>query len=604
MPSLASKKWILMNPGPVNVTARVRKSLLGTDLCHREPEFSSLLQQIRFKLLKIFGILKTHDAAILTGSGTLAVEAMLSSYGNSGRKILVLSSGVYGERLAEILRVHQIPHKILQSAIGSFPSIKAIETCLQNDKKIRAVAMVHHETSSGMLNPLETVGRLVKKRGLVFLVDAVSSLGAEKIDFKNWGIDFLAGSAGKCLHAYPGVSFVLVSKKKSRFIAKGNSSVYMDLTRALGSSDPAFTPAVQLYYAFNAALEELIQEGLTRRIQNYAAKSAVIQEGLAGAGARLLAPQESRSHVLTAAWLPPSLPYRTLHERLKKEGFIIYAGQSSLKGRIFRVSNLGDLSFSDLKLFLSIFKKITGRYFMPKPSAIVLAAGVGKRLGALTRKTPKCLVPLTKNGHCLLRRYFEIFKAAGIREVALVVGYQKEKIIAAAGRWAGNLKVRFIKNPKFRRGSILSLCLASSELNRPVLIMDADVFFPLEALERLIHSEPRNAFLIDPLSKSSGEEMMLMSKNGKPWAISKTPDPSLGILGEATGIVKLDTQAAGFLRKILAGYCRRDDLDREYEDAYCRLLQKKKIGAVSMEGFFWSEIDFKKDLEKVSLRGF
>ncbi len=593
-----------MNPGPVNVTAGVRKSLLGPDLCHREPEFLSLLERIRFKLLKIFGISKTHNAAILTGSGTLAVEAMLSSYGNPRRKILVLSNGIYGERLAEILRAHKIPHKILQSPIGSFPPAKAIEACLRQDKKIRAVTMVHHETSSGMLNPLETVGRLVKKKGLVFLVDAVSSLGAEKIDFKNWGIDFLAGSAGKCLHAYPGVSFVLASKKQSRLIVKGNSSVYMDLARALGSNDPAFTPAVQLYYAFDAALDELIQEGLTRRIQNYAAKSAVIQQGLDRAGARLLVPQESRSHVLTAAWLPPSLPYRTLHERLKKEGFIIYAGQSSLKGRIFRISNLGDINFSDLKRFLSIFNKITKRYFTPKPTAIVLAAGVGKRLGALTQKNPKCLVPLTQNGPCLLQRYFEIFKAAGIREVALVVGYQKEKIIAAAARWGGDLKVQFIENSEFRRGSILSLYLASSELNHPVLIMDADVFFPLEALERLIYAESTSAFLMDPSSKSHGEEMMLMSKNGRPWAISKTPDPTLGLLGEATGIIKLDTQAAYFLRKILAEYYRRGDLDREYEDAYGRLLRKKRIGAVSMGGFFWSEIDFKKDLEKVSRRGF
>jgi len=129
--------------------------------------------------------------------------------------------------------------------------------------------------------------------------------------------------------------------------------------------------------------------------------------------------------------------------------------------------------------------------------------------------------------------------------------------------------------------------------------MDADVFFPAEALERLIHSEHANAFLIDPRSKSRGEEMMLMSKNGRPWSISKKTDPSLKILGEATGILRLDTGGAEALKKTLNEFYRRDDLNREYEDAYCRLLKKKKFGVVTMEGLFWSEIDFKEDLKKV-----
>lgn len=588
-----------MNPGPVNVSPNVRAALSGPDLCHREPEFTELLKNIRRKLLGIFGAAGTHEAAILTGSGTLAVEAMLASYGGPRKKVLVLSNGVYGERLAEILKAHRVPHDVLTAPIGDFPSTRQIEERLLKDRKFTAIAMVHHETSSGMLNPLETVGRLAKRRRKTFLVDAVSSLGAESIDFKNWGIDYLAASSGKCLHAYPGVSFVLVAKKEIPALKNKKNGVTLDLARAL-DPEPAFTPAVQLYYALDKALDELKKEGLSNRIKSYASKSRILWEGLAKLGIRCLVTEDRRSHALLAAWLPSHLSYRLLHDRLKKNDFVIYAGQSRLKGRIFRVSNLGDIKHSDLKRFLVSFKKITEAHRRRSPEAIVLAAGVGKRLGSLTHSTPKCLVPLSKKGACLLKRYLETFRSLGLNEVTIVVGYQKEKILRAASSWGRGLKLRFVVNPDFRRGSILSLHRASRRLTRSVLILDADVFFPAEALARLIDSREQSAFLIDPRSKSSGEEMMLMAKDGRPWSISKRTDPTLQVLGEATGIVRLDEQAARTLGKILKKFHRRDDLDREYEDAYCELLTRKKVGCVSMNGLFWSEIDFQEDLDAVS----
>ncbi len=590
--------WILMNPGPVNVTAAVRKALLGPDLCHREPEFTKLLRNIRRKLVGIFGIEKTHEAAVLTGSGTLAVEAMLASYGGPRKKILVLSNGVYGERLAEILETHRIPHEVLAAPLGDFPSIRQIEARLLRDKKITAIAMIHHETSSGMLNPLGSVGRLAKRHRKTFLVDAVSSLGAEKIDFKNWGIGLLAASSGKCLHAFPGVSFVLVANKEIPALKSKRSGVTLDLARALGP-DPAFTPAVQLYYALDAALDALKKEGLKNRLQSYSSKSRLLWEGLSRLGVRYLVTEDRRSHALLAAWLPPGVSYRVLHDRLKKNGFVIYAGQSRFKDKIFRISNLGDIKKSDLKRFLTSFEKIVGVDRARSPEAIVLAAGAGKRLGSLTRVTPKCLVPLSKDA-CLLKRYLETFRSLGLKEVTIVVGHQKEKILRAASKWGRGLKLRFVVNPDYCRGSILSLYRASHRLTRQVLIMDADVFFPAEALAQLIDSKESSAFLIDPRSKSSGEEMMLMAKKGSPWSISKKTDPSLDILGEATGIVRLDGPAARSLSKILDKFYRRDDLDREYEDAYCELLKQRKIGTVSMDGLFWSEIDFQEDLDAVS----
>lgn len=592
MPSLLKKRWVLLNPGPVNVAHKVRGALLGPDLCHREPEFERLLKSIRRKLLHIFGIAKTHEAAILTGSGTLAVEAMLTSYAGPKRKVLVLSNGVYGERLEEILKSRSLPSVSLKSSLGSFPSLEAIETALKKDKSIEAVAMVHHETSNGMLNPLESVGRLAKKYRKVFLVDAVSSLGAEAIGFKN--IDFLAASSGKCLHAYPGAAVVLVSIKESRRLVR--TGVYTDLSLYLGN-EPPFTPAIQLFYAFDAALSELSKEGLDRRIRNYAKKSALLQKGLKDLGISFLVPEGSRSHVLTSAWLPEGTSYENLHSRLKKKGFVIYAGQSSLKNRIFRVSNLGEVSESDLRRLLKELRGMIGP--RPKrPKAIVLAAGVGKRFGARTKILPKCLIPLDDQGNCLLKRYLVTFKAAGVRDVVVVVGHEKEKIKKACRRWAKGLRVRFVHNRDYRRGSILSLHRAAAHLKNAVLVMDADVFFPTEALERLL-ARRKSAFLMDPRSQSRGEEMMLMAKNGRPWHIAKKLQTGLKPLGEATGIVFFDKAAAGALKKILADFYRRNDLDREYEDAYGVLLKQKTVGTVTMEGLEWTEVDFEEDLKKV-----
>ncbi len=357
---MTSRRWVLMNPGPVNVTHRVRQSLLGPDICHREKEFSDLLAGIRHKILKIFGISNTHTVALITGSGTAALESMLGSFAEKGKKILVLSNGVYGDRIRRILEIHDSTVNVLSSRPGDFPSNAQIETFLNRDRSIHGIAMVHHETSTGMLNPLPMVSELAKKYQKTLLVDAVSSIGGETIDFKNIGM--LAGSAGKCLHGYPGISFVVLSKKEAQTLKeKRPKSFYLDLHTTLEfeeKNDTPFTPAVQLFYAFNEALEELLKTGLQNRIHLYEDRSYLLEQGFMKLGLRFLVPKERRSHVLTALWLPGRITYEKLHGELKKAGFIIYAGQSSFSDKIFRISNLGDMSSQNIRRFLEELKRI------------------------------------------------------------------------------------------------------------------------------------------------------------------------------------------------------------------------------------------------------
>ncbi len=352
-----------MNPGPVNVTKSVRKALLCPDICHREKEFSGALSSIRKKLLKIFGVSSTHTVAVLTGSGTAALESMLSSIADEKKKVLVLSNGVYGERMKYILQTHGSAVDVLVAEEGSFPSSSRIESLLKSDPAIHAVAMVHHETSTGMLNPVSVVSKLTKKYKKILLVDAISSLGAEKIDLSQ--IDYCAGVSGKCLHGFPGASFVFVSKKEAAKLAdKKPRSLYLDLWNTLKyeeKDDTPFTPAVQVFFAFDQALKELEKEGLSARIRSYELKSRLLEEGFEKLGLRFVVAKQHRSHVLTALWLPDHISYDTLHDRLKKAGFVIYAGQNRFTGKIFRISNLGDISIQDLKRFLVVLKKILRR---------------------------------------------------------------------------------------------------------------------------------------------------------------------------------------------------------------------------------------------------
>ncbi len=356
------KQYILLNPGPVNIRPSVRKSLLLPDLCHREPEFGEILAETRKNLLEVFGIEKDFTCAIITGSGTSALESAVSSCVNDGERILVINNGVYGERIAKIAEIHGIMKTELKYNFDERPRPEDVERVLSKDPSIRAVAMVHHETSSGMLNPLDEIGTAARKYGKTFLVDAISSLGGEVFDFKKSCAGFVIGASGKCLHAFPGLSFVLIRKDEAERIAKIKPrTLYLDLANTLANqekNDIPFTPAVPLFFAFNAALKELKKEGVAKRIKLYNERSGLIHRTLKKLGIKFLIPEGYSSQCLVGLYLPEGLSYQQLHDGLKEKGFVIYAGQSKFKNKIFRISNLGDYPIAVIKRFCSALESI------------------------------------------------------------------------------------------------------------------------------------------------------------------------------------------------------------------------------------------------------
>ncbi len=357
------KNYILLNPGPVNVSPRVQQALLRGDLCHREEEFSDLLVAIRTKLLRAFAP-QDYTAVPVSGSGTLAVEAMVSSAMPEGRKLLVMNNGVYGERMLRMAEAHRIPTVELRYNWTERPDLGQIESTLQADPTIHAVALVHHETTTGLLNLVNEVGAITRRAGRWLLLDAVSALASEELDMVRDGVDLCACTANKCIQGLPGVSFVLVRNEAMAAMQQyPQRSLYLHLPlhwEAQERRSIPFTPSVQAWYALDEALDELLEETVAKRIQRYHAAAHLLRDGFARLGLKSLLPPDLQSHSLTSLMLPEGVTYPPLHDGLKERGFIIYEGQGKLQTGVFRVANMGHLTLDDFRQFLTALEVVLG----------------------------------------------------------------------------------------------------------------------------------------------------------------------------------------------------------------------------------------------------
>jgi len=357
------RKYILLNPGPVNVSPRVQQALLRGDLCHREEEFSDLLVAIRTKLLRAFA---PHDytAVPVSGSGTLAVEAMISSALPEGKKLLVLNNGVYGERILRMAEAHHIPTVELRYDWTERPDLAQIESTLKADPTIHAVALVHHETTTGLLNLVNEVSTITRRAGCWVLLDAVSALASEELDLVRDGVDLCACTANKCIQGLPGVSFVLVRNEAMAAMQQyPRRSLYLHLPlhwEAQERRSIPFTPSVQTWYALDEALDELLEETVAGRIQRHRAAARLLREGFARLGLRSLLPANLQSNSLTSLLLPEGMTYQSIHDGLKERGFVIYEGQGKLQTGVFRVANMGHLTLDDFRRFLTALEAVLG----------------------------------------------------------------------------------------------------------------------------------------------------------------------------------------------------------------------------------------------------
>jgi 2-aminoethylphosphonate-pyruvate transaminase len=351
------KKYLLFTPGPVNVAGNVRTAIAKEDICHREVDFDYLLQSIEQKLLQLFEIKKVADyrAVVITGSGTAANESMLSSVVGK-QNILILTNGEFGDRLYNTSRIHNKNTFVLDFGWGNTINTAKVQTYL-NQNKIDVIAMVHHETSSGMLNSLHDIGTLSKANGSIFIVDGVSSAGAEVIDIEQNHIAFFSSSSSKAIGSYSGLSFVIGKKAEfERLKSYPVKSTYLNLYKfyhfiSTVSQTPN-TPATHLFFALEQALINILDEGIANRYASIKHKANLLRQGMLKSGLTFVIPQNQMCSMLTTVNIPPHINVTQFRDRLREKSIIIYEGKGCFESKVFQVGNIGDLSLDDIQFFI------------------------------------------------------------------------------------------------------------------------------------------------------------------------------------------------------------------------------------------------------------
>ncbi|MDH4224995.1 MAG: 2-aminoethylphosphonate--pyruvate transaminase, partial [Deltaproteobacteria bacterium] len=306
------KRNILLNPGPATTTDTVKQALVVPDICPREADFGNLTGRVRDGLLQVVNGHPTHTAVMLAGSGTAGVEAVLSSVTGPGHKVLVLDNGAYGRRGEQILKAYAIPHHTHRLAWGDYPDVAALDDLMARNPDWTHFFFVHHETTTGMLNPLDELAALCRKHHLVSIVDAMSSYAGIPINLQTTPVDYLVSSSNKCVQGMAGLSFVISRREalestsglppRNFYLNLYGNHRYWEQTRQF-----QFTPPVQVVYGLEAALNEFFAEGQAARYARYCRNYDVLMAGLESLGLRTLLPPPQHAKLLTAI-VEPSIP--------------------------------------------------------------------------------------------------------------------------------------------------------------------------------------------------------------------------------------------------------------------------------------------------------
>ncbi len=365
-------RQLLFCPGPINLALNVKQATIENEIGHREPEFSTLLKEVNIRLLALFGQKndKIYYPVVITGSGTAANEAVLSSVAD-GNSILVLTNGEFGERLYDISKLHNKNTFILNFAWGQRIDLEKVEKFLKH-KVVDAIAMVHHETSTGMLNPIYKVGKLAKKYRKMFIVDTVSSTGAEIIDIEKNNITFCTGSASKAIGSLPGLSYVIGKRKAYEALENVAPKImYLNLYKFYFYSKNFLqtpnTPAVQLFYAFNQALANILEDGLEERVKHIKAVAKKMRQGLRQMNLQFLLNESEMCNFLTTVLLPANLDINRIKEELRKHNIVIYDGKGPFKGKVFQIGHVGEFSNKEVDYCLTVLKETLRSLSLQKP---------------------------------------------------------------------------------------------------------------------------------------------------------------------------------------------------------------------------------------------
>ena len=347
--------YLLLTPGPLSTSRTVREVMMR-DWCTWDDDYNlGVVEKVRSALVAMATSQPGYTAVLMQGSGTASVEATIGTVMPEYGHLLVVDNGAYGARIAEIADYLHITHTVLDCGETQMPCTDEIDKLLTTDNSITHVAMVHCETTTGMLNPLKSVAEVVKRHKRILIIDAMSSFGGIPINVEELGIDFLISSANKCIQGVPGFGFVLARKMLLEQCKGRARSLSLDLyaqwhCMEVNHGKWRFTSPTHTVRAFAQALQELHEEGgVEQRYHRYRTNQERLVKGMTELGFHCLLPEQMHSPFITSFYSPehPDYDFRRFYALLKKKGFVVYPGKVS-DADCFRVGNIGEVYPEDI----------------------------------------------------------------------------------------------------------------------------------------------------------------------------------------------------------------------------------------------------------------
>lgn len=351
-------QYLLLTPGPLTTTRTVRESMMQ-EYSTWDVDYNGIVQSIRTRLVELAtsdaANPDTHTAVLMPGSGTFTVESVVGSVIPSDGKLLVLNNGAYGARITTIARMLKVDTVELGQAEIEPTDLGQVEQMLVDDPAITHVAMVHCETTTGMLNPVEAVGEIVRRLGRVFILDAMSSFGGIPMSMELTGAHYLISSANKCIQGVPGFGFVVADRamlEATEGWSRSHSLDLFDQWREMETNGGKwrFTSPTHVVSAFARALDELKDEGgIEARHTRYVANQKTMVKGMRALGFRTLLGEDLQSPIITSFYYPDDaeFEFQKFYDALKSRGFVIYPGKVS-HAQCFRIGSIGDVQPEDM----------------------------------------------------------------------------------------------------------------------------------------------------------------------------------------------------------------------------------------------------------------
>lgn len=358
------KRNVLLNPGPATTTDSVKLAQVVPDICPREKEFASLMKGLRSDLLKVVHAPEDQYTSVLfCGSGTINIDICINSLVPDGKKILVVNNGAYNTRAVEVCQMYHIPHIDLKSSVFERPDLRLVEQTLKENPDIAVVYCCHHETGTGILNPIREIGALAHRYGAIFVSDTTSSLGMIPLDVVEDNVDFCMASAQKGLMAMSGLSFIIgrkdiIQASKDYPTRSYYCNLYLQYEYFEKTGEMHFTPPVQTIYAAIQALKEYFEEGEAAKFARHRRVYEAIHRGLDELGLETVIDRSIESGLVVSVKYPdiPGWSFEKVHDYCYARGFTIYPGKIS-STNTFRLCALGAIDEKDIQDFFGVLKE-------------------------------------------------------------------------------------------------------------------------------------------------------------------------------------------------------------------------------------------------------